>query len=131
MYIYGKIGSSSPIISQRPLNDPDLILMQTERPTPDHIAQADGTWGEKPYTVEDLYADTRAFLYADRGGQTNELNIIQFEKLAEDGNVKAQENMEWFRGVWTSYFQKKALLPAKYEIDYPPMPHSYMEVVSQ
>ena len=123
--IYAKEGSNEQVISNKPLQG--YIQMQTERPTADSVAQQDGTWSDKPYTEAELYADTMIFLYDIHVGQTNSIEMTSFNE-AKDTNTLAKDNVDWMNAVWASYYQKKALLPAKYDIDYPTKPHTYSEV---
>ena len=123
--IYAIEGSSSQTSSNKTI--PGYIQMQTERHTADSVAKADGTWTDRPYTDGELYADTMTFLYDIHTGKTNSIEMAVFNDN-KDTNTKAKDNVDWMNSVWGSYYQKKALLPAKYDIDYPTKPHTYSEV---
>lgn len=108
--IYGKVETNEQLIADRSVSRPDYIRMPCERPTPDHIAQEDGTWA---FDKSPLYKAVNAkrnkilqqgIFYAghtyqtgpipNTTGSTYESSYFALLAVGEGGTVRTVDNIE-------------------------------------
>lgn len=103
MAIYAKEGESLQIImaASQASGYPELVLMSGERPSPEHIAQADGTWiGPDPLQKQ---LDAVEAKYAVKEQAIKERVLLV--KLA-DGTLEAQRTAE-IQAEWAGVQEEK------------------------
>lgn len=118
--IYGKIGEPAQQVGGTHPGD-GWTKMAEERPGPDYVAQADGTWGRPlPQLIQTrwdaLRADNSTHIYSvyDEGTQST-LNALGTQAL-NDGNQAAitelRRALDWIGTSLGYYYQAKAQLMA-------------------
>lgn len=91
MNIFGELGTNTQLITEGE-GDPSHIAMRAERPTLDHIAQADGTW---ELSIPRLKAIAKTNLNADFNEAMADLQKPWPDAEAQTWTVQAEEAKQW------------------------------------
>ena len=127
--IYSTLGTNEQIVSCIPLEG--YILMQSKRPSNEHVSQEDGTWVikfDKPkleagaYEVQNKYLDTNFLLL-----------ISQRMYLDNTDKPKTQTYVSFMNNLWTEYNIRKVNQTANYDFSMfaPETEYGYNEILEE